>query len=44
MYDPNALDDPEMLHADNKYVQHPAAVTGIKPHRHYLHGHDMIVL
>jgi hypothetical protein len=29
MYDPNALDDPEMLHGEHRYVQHPAAVTGM---------------
>jgi hypothetical protein len=28
MYDPNALDDPEMLHGEHRYVQRPAASTG----------------
>ena len=28
MYDPNALDDPEMLYGEHRYVQHPAAITG----------------
>lgn len=29
MYDPNALDDPDMLHGEHRYVQHPAAITGL---------------
>ena len=28
MYDPNGLDDPEMLHGEHRYVQHPASITG----------------